>query len=280
MLRSASTKLHLSPTGGTMKYRSVWTVSAAAIAVLTSGNVHAFQMHPPSYTTGSRYQSQILKHSYYHTSSTKLLAQSNGDGVLDKVKNVVKSFLPTKWFQSKEEKQAAIEVKGRKQEIKGGLTEMLKDAPLPVRMLGGLAGSLMSSALSSMAETFQEQQQVVEILMAQAERCILADDTVVSALGEPVQVSKQPFSQSSSMSSINGKTQTNVQLAFSVQGRLQSGVAQLTSDGSSIGKLAVQVGSRVMEVSTTPRKSSFSQQKSDDDNNIIEAEIIEKKTRK
>ncbi|GKY91980.1 hypothetical protein MPSEU_000169600 [Mayamaea pseudoterrestris] len=228
---------------------------------------------------------QVSSRSYHSSARTSLFASKNnndnsGGGLVETVKNVAKTILPSSWFQSQQEKKAAIEKSRRMQEIKSNLKEMLQDAPLPMRIMGGLVGNVFSSALSSMAETMQEQQETVSELLRQAERAILADNAAVAALGAPIVVAKQPFSQSSSTTSINGKTVTNVQLGFAVNGSLQSGVAQLTSDGTGIRQLVVQVGGRVLSVNpTVGQASAATGRRRMDESDIIEAEIIEKETK-
>lgn len=262
-------------------------VPSLVVGALSSAAVPSTAFTSPL-PTGSRWRSQghgsyaVGATRPYHVSTSALAAagRQDGDGILGKIKKAAKSILPSSWFQSEKEKQAAIERSRRQQEIKGSLKEMLSDAPLPVRMMGGLAANVFSSALSSMAETFQEQKESVDALLAQADRAIVASEAVVSALGAPVRVSRQPFSQSSSTTSINGKTTTRVQLGFSVTGSMQSGVAQLTADGVNIQQLVVQVGGRVIPVDpSSARKGPVGARAARGDDDIIEAEIIEKKTK-
>jgi hypothetical protein len=221
------------------------------------------------------------------SSSQRGGGNDGGGGFLEKVGSAVKSILPASWFQSEQEKRAALERRRVKDEISGGLTDLLKDAPLPIRMVGSLVKPLISSAMSSLAETMAEQQESVSSLMSTAQLCLDSDERVAQLLGSGggLQVSN-PFSQSSSTSSINGQTTSRVDLAFEVYGAVQSGVVRLSASNGKITQLTLQAANgRVVEVRTSP--SSFSRSRSrvlgndDDDSssNIIEAEIIEKKPR-
>lgn len=198
--------------------------------------------------------------------------------------NAVKSILPSSWFQTEQEKRAALERKRVQDEISGGLSDLLRDAPLPIRMIGGLVKPMISTVMSGLAETIAEQQETVSSLLSAAQRCLEEDDRVSQVLqgggSLPLRVSP-PFSQSSSTSSINGQTMSRVELAFEVSGPVQSGVVRLSASNGKITRLTLQAADgRVLEVSTVPskRRSRISGNK-DDDSTIIEAEIIEKKPR-
>lgn len=197
------------------------------------------------------------------------------------IKSAAKSVLPASWFQSEEEKKAAIERKKVQEEISGGLDQMLKDAPLPIRMFGKMVGPLMSNMMSGLAETMAEQQQSVDAIMKQARGYIENDPQVKGALGEPVSVSA-PFSQSSSSSSINGRTSTRVRLAFQVSGTIGTGIAQLEADETGIRSIEVQTNmQRSIGVNlSSGRGNKFTSGTSWDDGDIIEAEIVDKKSRK
>eukprot|EP00977_Amphora_coffeiformis_P001867 scaffold360_cov192-Amphora_coffeaeformis.AAC.7 len=176
---------------------------------------------------------------------------NNSDGgVLDKIKNaatsVAKSILPTSWFQTEKEKQQAMERQRVKDEVKGGLTELLKDAPLPVRMMGKMMGPLVSSAMSTMAESMAEQQKSIEETLSQATMYLQSDEAVTRLLGPDPQLSATEAGIERIVLQVDGR-QINVSLASSSSSRRKS-----FSGGSS----------------------------KNDDDNIIEAEIIEKDTRR
>jgi hypothetical protein len=250
------------------KRKILWTAAAALSSNTLSfttpqqGVAHAF-VHPAF--VGSPPPASSMTR-LYHASAKK------EEGFLEKVKDAAKSILPKKWFQSDKERKAELARRQVQDEISGGLKEILKDAPFPIRVLGGLMGKAMSSAMSSIAETMAETQQQIDSLMLDANRYLLSDDAVAQALGVPIQVGS-PFSQSSSTS---GKTISRIELGFPVSGSRGSGVARLVSSGEGIQELSLQVGGRVIQVSLSgkSRRQSFS---SGGDDNIIEAEIVEKK---
>jgi Cytochrome oxidase complex assembly protein 1 len=283
--------------------RFLLTAAAATATIASSSSFHhgaaAFSVNPTRQLASaalSRHNDYLLVRERpsstrqartFLSSSQRGGGNDGGGGFLEKVGSAVKSILPASWFQSEQEKRAALERRRVKDEISGGLTDLLKDAPLPIRMVGSLVKPLISSAMSSLAETMAEQQESVSSLMSTAQLCLDSDERVAQLLGSGggLQVSN-PFSQSSSTSSINGQTTSRVDLAFEVYGAVQSGVVRLSASNGKITQLTLQAANgRVVEVRTSP--SSFSRSRSrvlgndDDDSssNIIEAEIIEKKPR-
>jgi hypothetical protein len=207
------------------------------------------------------------------------------------VGSAVKSLLPASWFRSEEEKRAALERRRVEREISGGLSELLRDAPLPVRMVGSLVQPVISAVMGGLAEAAAEQRGAVSALLGEAQRCLEGDDRVSRVLGgggggsrsAPLRVSP-PFSQSSSTVSVNGQTTSRVELAFEVHGAEQSGVVRLSAANGKIGRLVLQAADgRVVEVGTAPqprrRSSILGNEGGGDGGNVIEAEIIEKKPR-
>lgn len=196
-----------------------------------------------------------------------------GGNILKKAGSKIKGILP---FGSKTEEE--ILAKQRKDEIKGGINTMLKDMPLPVRLMGRMVAPLLSKA----ADQIAEQSRQAADMMEEARVRIVNDPAVTSKLGEPVQVG-QPFSQSSSTMVINGKSSARIDASFQVGGPYGTGVATMESADGEIVNLVVNVNGRNINVgsggwnkfgsSSSPSSSSSSSKKGD----IIEAEIIEKK---
>lgn len=206
----------------------------------------------------------------------------NDDGLISKATKAAKSVLPTSWFQSEEEKKAAIERKRIENEVTGGLTEILKDAPLPIRMMGKMIAPIMSNLASSMAEIAEQQRQGVETTLRDARSYLMADPAVERLLGSSIEVGN-PFSQSSSSYSVNGETQSRIEISFPVSGTMGSGIARaVVVDGDKMQQLDLQVGGRVMAVSLA-QNASYSagrvQGARGAASKIIEAEIIEKDTK-
>jgi hypothetical protein len=211
-------------------------------------------------------------------------------GLLSKASDAVKSVLPTKWFGSKEEKQELQRRKDVRDEISGGLNEILKDAPLPVKMIGKMLKPLMSKVAATLAETVAEQQRTTEAMLEDARGYLMFDPAVTKLLGEPIRIGT-PFAQSSSTTSINGKTQSRVELSLPVSGSRDSGVVRIVASQEGISQLQVEAGGRSVNVSLKKKGWSSSGSASSssgsgssyslprDDDNIIEAEIIDKKTK-
>ncbi len=182
----------------------------------------------------------------------------------------VKSFLP--FLKSEDEKRSEIIQRERKREITGGISEMLKDMPLPVRMLGRIASPLLARAAEEMAEQSRQAQDVLE----EARTRLVNDPAVTERLGEPVRVG-QPFSQSSSTISINGRTTATVQASFPVAGTRGDGIATMESSNGEIRSLTVIINGINVSVGSRQGGSVYGKSSSKKDENIIEAEIIEKK---
>jgi hypothetical protein len=151
------------------------------------------------------------------------------------------------FLQSNEEKQAALQRKQVKQDIKGGIQQVLKDAPLPIRMMGGMIAPLLGSAVSQLGEAMSSQQELVDTLLQEAQANMVSDATVLQVLGEPIIVGA-PFQQGSSTSIINGVSTTRVQAAFSVQGSKGEGVAQMDATQDGITSLIINVNGRSITV--------------------------------
>lgn len=222
-------------------------------------------------------------HQLFRSQQTRLFSQKD-DGILSKIGNAVKtvgkSILPASWFQSEEERKAVVKRQRAKDEFEGGMKELLKDAPLPIRAIGGMLSPLMGNMMSGLAESMAEQQETVDSLLDDARSFIATDDVAVRALGDPVQVGA-PMQQSSSTSIINGKSTTRVELTFPVKGGVGSGVARLSATEEGIKRLELETpDGRAINVSLSKKKrraSSLSTSSKDDD--VIEAEIIEKEPR-
>jgi hypothetical protein len=178
----------------------------------------------------------------------------------------IKSILP--FGKTEEQKQAAI----IKKEQKEAINSMFKDLPFPIRM----AGKMIAPLLNNVAQEFAEQSRAAQGVLEEARVRLVNDDSLTQKLGEPLQVG-QPFSQSSSSMNINGKSTTRVQASFQVVGPYGSGVATMVSSNGEIQSLVVNVNGMNISVGARSGKvfgrSSSGRGKDD----VIEAEIIEKK---
>ena len=105
-------------------------------------------------------------------------------------------------------------------------------------------------------------------MLKEARLRILDNDVVTAKLGEPLQVST-PFSQSSSMSSVNGKKASKVRARFQVGGPYGTGVATMDSVDGEIRSLVVDINGSTVRVG--PRQRGGGKKKK----NVVEAEIID-----
>lgn len=201
--------------------------------------------------------------------------EDQSPGFLTRVGNAIKSILPVSIFGSDEEKQKLARKKEVKKQVSGGIGEVLKDAPLGVRMLGRMIGPMIGNLASTVAEAVNEQQRTTEMVMEDAKAYLMADPAVTSILGEPINVGS-PFSQSSATTSVNGVTRSRVELAMPVSGSRARGtiVVHATEDG--ISQILLDVGGRRIDVNLSKDQKS-SKWSSQGEDNIIEAEIVDKK---
>lgn len=277
------------------------TTAAAALGTLsaTTSSCWAFVASPPPYSTSVIHNSPILlpariirRTQHYddqHHQQSRLFFSQKGGGdddnsdwetfkraganLLAKGAEKVKSLLPfgTTSSKSGEEKRADIIKKERKEEITGGINTLLKDLPLPIRMMGRMVTPLLARAAEEIAEQSQQAQDVFE----EARIRLVNDPIIAESLGEPIQVG-QPFSQSSSTVVINGQRSATVRASFPVVGtRGRSGIATLESNNGDIRSLTVNVNGRTFSVGGMYNSRKTTTKTRDD--NIIEAEIIEKK---
>eukprot|EP00536_Pseudo-nitzschia_multiseries_P011736 jgi/Psemu1/29790/gm1.29790_g len=200
---------------------------------------------------------------------------------LEKVGNAVESILPKGCFGSDEEKKKLAQRQRVENQISRGLDDLLRDAPSGLQMMGKMLSPLMGTAVSTLAETMADQQRNTETLLEDARVYLVRDPVIVRILGEPIDL-RSPFSQSSSTTIINGETQSRVELAFEVIGNKSFGVARLSATDGAIVQITTEAGGRIINVNLSKQQPSsydgyFSS--SSDDDNIIEAEIVDKETK-
>jgi Cytochrome oxidase complex assembly protein 1 len=250
------------------------------------GRTSAMALQVPPVTTSTRLYHSTPQRNFFNKQK-KNKPNDDDNSILGQVKSVAKKILPASWFQSDEERRQKNEMKRVEKEIKSEIQQVFKDFPLPIRMLGNMIAPMFSGLMSNLAETAASQQSMVDVVHDQAVRLIQSDASVRQELGDTITVGR-PFSQSSSSSSINGVTTSRVELAFAISGPRGEGVGRLQASGSgnqspTIQFLQVQANGRRIDVNTiassSPRTSKFSSGHNGDDN-IIDAEIIEKEVKK
>ncbi|KAL3794559.1 hypothetical protein HJC23_008015 [Cyclotella cryptica] len=192
------------------------------------------------------------------------LKRSAGN-LVKKAGEKIMSILP--FGKTEEQKRAEIIKKERKAEIQS----MFRDLPFPIRM----AGRMITPFLNNFAEEIAEQSRAAQDVLEEARLRLVNDESLIQKLGEPLQVG-QPFSQSSRTRVINGKSSAKVQASFQVAGPYGSGIATLDSSDGEIRSLVVNVNGFNMSVGAR-RGSVFTSSSGKGKNDIIEAEIIEKK---
>ena len=138
-------------------------------------------------------QRQLPTHLSFNSHQTRLYSFSNKNkndekdsntaagGLLGALKRGAKKVLP--FLQSDEEKQAALERKQVKQEIKGGIQQVLKDAPLPIRIMGNMIAPLLGSAVSQLGEAMSSQQELMDTLLQEAQAKMVRDACHFTSIG-------------------------------------------------------------------------------------------------
>lgn len=290
------------------QHRRVLSIAAVAALSTTTGHAWVQKSRQSALSPSNSIQPLLLSSSSNHrfsttSSSTRLYHSSplrqrrskknsnkddddSGGDFLSQLGKAAKSIMPKSWFgsSSSEEEKAQLARKQQvKDQVQGSLDEFLKEAPLGVRMMGKMVAPLMGNLVSTMAEGLAEQQRTTEMLLEDARRYLLNDPNVDYVLGLPIQMGV-PFSQSSSMSTINGQTQSRVELALNIVGSKRSGIARIMATQDGISELLVESGGMVVNVSLSSKKGGGggtykrSLGRKGDDDNIIEAEIIDKDT--
>ena len=196
--------------------------------------------------------------------------------------------MPTKWFGTKEEKEALERKQLVKSRVQGELDQMLKGAPLPIKMFAKyVAAPMMGKIASTVAEAGRQQQETMEAILDEARELLLNDSEIVGLLGTPIQIG-MPFSQMSSTTVINGRRQMRSEFSVEISGPIGNGVSRIVASNEGIGQLLfesngkmynVDLSSRGRMKSASPKKNSGKYSGGNDDDNIIEAEIIDKETK-
>jgi len=200
-------------------------------------------------------------------------------------KRAARKILPTKWFGTKEEKAALVRKQEVKDRVRGELDQMLSGAPVPVKMFGKyVVAPLMGKIASAAVEAGRQQQDAMETVLDEARKILLNDPEMVGLLGTPIQIGT-PFSQRSSTTVINGRRQMRMEFAVEISGPLGNGMSRIVATNEGIGGLLVESNGRVYNIDLTSKgtMSSASPSRSSGasfggDENVIEAEIIEKET--
>jgi hypothetical protein len=264
----------------TTSHAWILTSNPSSLSSLSSAVSRPSYTAPTTSTATRLYFSSPLR----QRSSNSPNNNNNDDGgILAQIGNAVKSVLPTKWFGTDEEKAALARKKEVKDQVKGSVDDLLRGAPLGVRMMGKMISPLMGSLASTLAEGMAEQQRTTESVMDDVRQYLLSDIYVMDALGTPIQIGA-PFSQSSSTTSINGRTQTRIELAMNVAGTRRTGIARVVATESGVAQIIVEAGGKVFNVNLSrkgrPPSANFRGSSGGDDGTIIEAEIIDKDTRR
>ena len=260
--------------GSRLSRKAICLTAVAAFSTTTPGRVGAFVSHPAPQT---RPLSVLVPRQTVRMYSSS----KKNDNIFKKVATKLGIIK-----QSEEEEKKELARQKVKDNISGGIKELLKDAPLPVKMFGSVMAPLLSKAASSLGESIAEQENAIERILDDSREYILRDDVALRALGgAPVQIGA-PFSQSSSTMVINGQKTVNIALSFPVEGGSRSGMAQARATDQGINNLILEVEGKQIKVSLTKQSSPsgsssrLGKNHLDDDDNIIEAEVIEKVTKK
>mmetsp|Transcript_7455 Transcript_7455/g.9488 ORF Transcript_7455/g.9488 Transcript_7455/m.9488 type:complete len:304 (-) Transcript_7455:1259-2170(-) len=277
-------------------------VARAATLTALSSHSNAFQiMSPTSRMTSLSPLFSDLKlervsqftglysHRHSHPTTTRMYFSRNNrddddESILSKTKNKLKSIVPS-FLKPK----SSLTVKEKaKDEVSSSIDKMLKDAPLGLRMMGKIISPIISSVAGNLAQTMEEQSRQMSDVLDDAKRYIVLDENAIKELGEPIEVGS-PFSQSSRSMSVNGRTQSSINASFEVRGCRSGGVATVDSSDGKISSLFLNINGRTLSIDVTgspkttvsggssKRSSGLGKNRITDDDNIIDAEFVEKK---
>ncbi|CAM9856024.1 unnamed protein product, partial [Heterosigma akashiwo] len=170
--------------------------------------VHAFQVSPG-------FQHHGIKNRGLATSCGRVLAMKEEGWFPNPVKAIGKLL-------GKDKKKDEITTTERRTEpvndVNSAIDTLLKDAPLPVKLAGGLIKGIAGMAGSMMAETRND----VEEVLDEMNRALRFDPNVQALLGEGAQCGLV-LSQSYSSSNINGRVSKQLFLQVQVAGARGAG---------------------------------------------------------
>lgn len=210
--------------------------------------------------------------------SSKKNGEFDDESLIDKMK----SYIPFSEAKTKR-KKSQLARKKASNDISSGIDTMLKDAPMAVRLMGKLVSPIIRKVAGTMAEAMEEQSRQLESCLDDA-RNLIVKDVAVRELGEPITVGR-PFNQSSSSMSVNGQTQSSLQVQFEVQGSIGSGIATMSARDGKISSLNLLVngGNYSIDVNgggkgsqTWSSSPGLGKNKNIDSNDIIDVEFTDK----
>lgn len=242
-------------------------------------------LHSPSYPTK---QSQSQRGS---TTATRLYSglsnrrnnNKDDDDEEDSLfRKLAKQVLPKSLVpKSAAEKRRERERRERLDSVDAGLSTLLKDAPLPLRLMG----KLVSPLLGNLAEQIQEQSRGANDVLNEARTILQNSPRARELLGNDEVDVGPPFAQSSSSSSINGQTSSVVRASFQVRSGNNAGTATVMAKNGVIETLQLSVGGRTVDIDTgsaadvyganSSSRSTGTKTKFNKDD-VIDAEFVEK----
>lgn len=117
----------------------------------------------------------------------------------------------------------------------------------------------------------------MQALLEEAWARLTYSEAARTALGDSLSVGR-PVGQSSSQSVVNGEARLRVQLAVPVQGIRGEGLARIVADEGGLQELALDVGSRLIDIPLDGReRGAGGGETGDSDDDVIDASVLDKK---
>mmetsp|Transcript_9042 Transcript_9042/g.11759 ORF Transcript_9042/g.11759 Transcript_9042/m.11759 type:complete len:256 (-) Transcript_9042:324-1091(-) len=246
-------------------------VSLLSIAIFF---ICIFQLIPESdafFTQRIQHQTPNVIHSYSRTilnNKAQILMKEGDEGFFKKTLGSI--------FGGKGKSDSLAPTRKRKSELDSAIDTLLKDAPLPVKIAGGLIKGVAGVMGAMVAET----QDDVALVLDEAEKAMRFDPKVESILGNQVRCSS-PFSQSYSSMNINGKVSKQISLQVGIEGSKASGTASISATTDSTGSIKLNQlllstpagGINVEVLSYNGRGSSTTSSRGDP--GIVDVDVIE-----
>lgn len=262
--------------------------AAAAFSTLKASSAFAFHVtntSPITTITNVNRGAQPLTHS--GMSSRMFFSRNNENDSNKSVKSKLSSLLPSFLRRKDKKTQKADIVQKRNNDLSAGIDTILKDAPLPVRMMGKMIAPIIGQVAGTMMETMEEQSRMVDQLMEDAKNLIIQDtDSCRELGGTPIQVGR-PFNQSSSSMSVNGQTKSSIQAQFEVQGSTGSGIATIFQQDGKVSSLNLNINGRTFNIdvkggrvgsssSVKQSSSNVGKNRNINEGDFIDAEFVDK----
>jgi len=231
----------------------IWRCATAAVfSTLKPTAIFAFRAGPLLSSNTGDLKNSFAPSRLYFSKKINNNGSESDESMLNTAKSKIKSFLPS-FLRQDDKRTREAEIVKKRNDLSSGIDSLLKDAPLPVRLMGKMISPIIGQVAGTMVEAMEEQSRLVGDMMEDARNLIIQDDSVVRELGTQIEVGT-PFNQSSSSMSVNGQTKSSVQAQFEVQGSTgRRGIATISQENGRIISLNLNINGRTISIDVNRR---------------------------